>query len=107
MDLISSEYGWTDEQILALRPYTRLFEIVDAISWRKRNEEYQAWARAALIASTIINVNSKKKVKIEKLIGKPPERKKSKKTQAAPKRHDLQDLIEAAKAKGVKLPNGC
>ncbi|GAB7388999.1 hypothetical protein BSNK01_28370 [Bacillaceae bacterium] len=92
-----------------MRPYTRLFDIVDTITWRKRNEEYQTWARAALIASTIINVNSKKgkKVKIEQIIGKPPEKKKAKKAQSAVKRHDFQDLIEVAKMKGVKLPNGC
>lgn len=99
--MISSEYGWTDEQILAIRPIERLHEIVEAISWRKRQEDYREWQRAALIATTIINAFGRKRKKVEDLIGKPPKREEQR------PRYTMNELFEAARAKGVKVPNGC
>jgi hypothetical protein len=100
IDLFASEYGWTEEYIYSIRPYTKVFQLADAIHWRKKTENYQSWSRAALIASTIHNVNSKKRKKIEDFIGKPPKRKKE------VKKENTQSLYNAAKEKGVKPPNG-
>ena len=51
-DLIASEYGWSDEEILDL-PFNRYLQIVSAIRVRKYMETREVSARFSWLARTI------------------------------------------------------
>lgn len=72
---VSVETGWDLDYVLEM-PTSRLNIVIDSIFWQVRQREYRENYRAALIASTIHNVNAKKTKRItpEDIIGDPPER---------------------------------
>lgn len=73
IDMLASQYGWTVDEILNIRPYKLAFSLMEAIKKRMAVEKYEHLYGFAFLAAVNATIHTRKRYKPEDFLEKPGE----------------------------------